>query len=51
MDDALYIWRNRNPIEIPAPSTSQDLYISKLLVKLFYNFASLGLVLTRAGDS
>ncbi|XP_074000281.1 juvenile hormone esterase-like, partial [Rhodnius prolixus] len=42
MDDALYIWRNRNPIEIPAPSTSQDLYISKLLVKLFYNFASLG---------
>ncbi|XP_073973299.1 juvenile hormone esterase-like [Rhodnius prolixus] len=42
MDDALYVWRNENPFEMPAPTSSQDLYISNLLLKLFYNFISLG---------
>uniref|UniRef100_T1I1U5 Carboxylesterase type B domain-containing protein n=1 Tax=Rhodnius prolixus TaxID=13249 RepID=T1I1U5_RHOPR len=41
-DETIYIWHVENPIEISPPSTSQDLCISNLFVRLIYNFASLG---------
>lgn len=42
IDDTIYIWYIKNPFVVGVPTSTQDLYISNLLVKLFYNFASSG---------
>ncbi|XP_073973312.1 juvenile hormone esterase-like [Rhodnius prolixus] len=42
IDDTIYIWNIKNPFVVGVPTSTQDLYISNLLVKLFYNFASSG---------
>uniref|UniRef100_T1I1U7 Carboxylesterase type B domain-containing protein n=1 Tax=Rhodnius prolixus TaxID=13249 RepID=T1I1U7_RHOPR len=42
LDEPIYIWHIKNPIEIPPPTTSGDLNVQNLCTTLVYNFATFG---------
>uniref|UniRef100_T1I1Q4 COesterase domain-containing protein n=2 Tax=Rhodnius prolixus TaxID=13249 RepID=T1I1Q4_RHOPR len=41
-DDTIYVWHIKNPIEIPPPTSSEDLNRLNLVTTLLYNFATFG---------
>uniref|UniRef100_T1I1Q3 COesterase domain-containing protein n=2 Tax=Rhodnius prolixus TaxID=13249 RepID=T1I1Q3_RHOPR len=41
-DDTIYVWHIKNPIEIPPPTSSEDLNLQSMDSTLIYNIATFG---------